>query len=574
MHPEEAAHDPNSAANKDLPLTDIATLPPAFDLPFSRRNSARFDPHSNSPGSNGPSPTSSKLRNSQKDPYESLELSDLGEDDLEAETDKMDFLDDDNNPASDKPSDLQELLKLTELAHLKEVDLDDDSDDDFAHFQRPPDTTENGDETYYEDARENAADLTASTGAGGDVLALSSATVAILDDETRKRPLENGSDAPKKRIRRDSDGTNESENDEVASEDPNGVDLPPTGVLEPNGDVPENGRMPESELALKVDEDEAADAEQEDEDELENGDDKEDNSKDDQDPSNEKEEEDEEPEDEEEEEEEEEEEDEEEEGHPDLPSDVDLDEQRKLAVDQLISIEAAFAELRDKLYQDKLNLLEHELQLCLEGSHPELLKIYFKVNEFYQDNIKLANANLSYNLKCINTETVATRTSIHQDFLKQLMDTKNDMISDTTSQWYKINKERNQLDQLVPDYNYGALPQIPNVTVAVPHEDHLLLSGLSAETYGAYANGLAPPVPPEPLTKKAAKQNTLVSLVQQRNNCNHQVGILNGLLAFHGFPSAAGYEAENGQNSVQELLMRRATDEEIKDDLVAMGISI
>lgn len=569
MHPEEAANDPTSATTKDLPLTDIATLPPVFELPFSRRNSARFDPHNNTLDSNGPSPASSKLQTSQKDPYESLELSDLGDDDLEAETDKMDFLDDDNNLATDKPSDLQELLKLTELARLKEVDLDDDSDDDFTRFQTLPDTTENGDETYYEDARENAADVSASTGAGGDVSGKEAVSGAIFDEEMRKRPLENGPGSTKKRMRMTTNSSNEAEEEEDVSAELSGSESAPNGVSEPNKAPPENVSSQKPEPTLKVDQDEAEDVDPEDEDDVENDDDKEDHSKNDQDPLNEKEDEDEEePED------EDEDEDEDEERHPDIPSDVDLDEQRKLAVDQLISIEAAFAELRDKLYQDKLKLLEHELQLCLDGSHPELLKIYFKVNEFYQDNIKLANSNLSYNLKCINTETVATRTSIHQDFLKQLMDTKNDMISDTTSQWYKINKERNQLDQLVPDYNYGALPQIPNVTVAVPHEDQILLSGLTAETYGAYANGLAPPVPPEPLTKKAIKQNTLVGLVQQRNNCNHQVGILNGLLEFHGFPSAAGFEGENDKVSVQELLMRRATDEEIKDDLVAMGLSI
>ena len=34
------------------------------------------------------------------------------------------------------------------------------------------------------------------------------------------------------------------------------------------------------------------------------------------------------------------------------------------------------------------------------------------------------------------------------------------------------------------------------------------------------------------------KQNTLIELVKQRNNINEQLGILNGLVEFHGFPSA------------------------------------
>lgn len=276
--------------------------------------------------------------------------------------------------------------------------------------------------------------------------------------------------------------------------------------------------------------------------------------------------------------------------------DIDMDEQRKLAIKELVSIESSFAELRDKLYQDKLSLLEHELQLCLEGSHPELSKIYFKINDYYQDNLKLANANLNYNLKCINTETIATRTSIHQDFLKNLMDSKNDMITDTTSLWYKINKERNQLDQLVPDYNFSAIPLIPNVTVpAVSTSDDTMTFTSNNNSQLFNGNGYSDPnfinqdqisqnqhqsqnqlEPQVPLTKKAIKQNTLIEMVQQRNNINHELGILNGLLTFHGFPSAMSSNiSDEGQATVtQELLLRKASEDEINADLIAMGIPI
>ena len=212
-------------------------------------------------------------------------------------------------------------------------------------------------------------------------------------------------------------------------------------------------------------------------------------------------------------------------------SDVDMNEQRRLAVDELVHIEADFARLRDQLYHDKLELLEHELELCLEGLHPELLKIYHKINGFYQDSVKYANANLNYKMRCIDRQTVATRTLIHQDFLKGLMDHKNDIIANTTSLWYKINKERNQMDQLVPDYNFAALPG----------DD-------------------------EDAPKRVVKQRTLVELVQQRNALNEEIGVDRGLLEFHGFPAAILM-----RTGADELLLRRATEEEIEDDMVAMG---
>ena len=137
------------------------------------------------------------------------------------------------------------------------------------------------------------------------------------------------------------------------------------------------------------------------------------------------------------------------------------------------------------------------------------------------------------------------------------------MITDTTSLWYKINKERNQLDQIVPDYNFTAIPLIPNYTAVAPIEDGAI---------GA-VNGVPSGHEIAPLSKKAIKQNTVFELVEQRNNLNCQLGILNGLLQFHGFPSAL--YLNTGDNDVgpsQELLLRKATDEEINEDLRAMGI--
>lgn len=239
--------------------------------------------------------------------------------------------------------------------------------------------------------------------------------------------------------------------------------------------------------------------------------------------------------------------------------DLDIDEQRKNAVSELISIEEDFSFLRDKLYNDKLALLEHEMELCLDGSHPELLQIYYKVNEFYQQNIKISNSTLNYSLKCINTETMATRTSIHQDFMKNLTDMKNDMVAETTSLWYKINRERNYLDQIVPDYNFAALPQLNSEQLNMA----IVAGGSSVEYYQDSA----------PISKKAMNQNTIVELVLRRNDLNEQLGVLNGLKEFHGFPCAvANSLLDDDVCSVEELLLRKATPDEVNEDLQAMGI--
>lgn len=496
---------------KDSPLTDIGTSPPPFEIPsLGKRNSE----------------------------YESSELSDLGDDESEAETDKMDFLDDDNSRL-DQVSDLQALSELTELARLQGVDSD-DSDDDLVKLKSA--SPEQVDSAFSEIAGSiNGKRL----------------LEPELDSEVKKQKLDDLKFEPTDSLKfepTDSSTQIDISAPDISEPEPVKESTPEKSIEEADDEEPTSEPTAEPDGLIRQDKSELELEDEEEDLEVSGEADVEDTVKQE--------------EQEEQEEQEAAEEAEEEEKNVsaefELEDDVDLDEHRKLAVEELISIETDFAHLRDKLYQDKLSILEHELQLCLDGSHPELLQIYYKVNEFYQDNIKLANATLNYSLKCINTETIATRTAIHQDFLKQMMDMKNDMVTKTTSLWYKINKERNYSDQIVLDYNFTAMPTVsgdePRGSFSGP------AGGNSAEYYLE-----------NQVSKKTIKQNTLVELVQHRNNLNEQLGILNGLKEFFGVPCAvsAGLvedDFDTREFPAQELLLRKATADEINDDLRAMGI--
>lgn len=548
---------------KDSPLTDIGTLPPTFDLP----------------------PLDEK-RSGSKDSYESSELSDLSDDELEAETDKMDFLDDDaNSGAGDKVSDLHALSDLTELARLQEVDSDDSDDEYVGNIQNAvsPPPFENGamklntglkreheeelndskkpktaipdvpDDKDVEVKEENGQvedDVSTGEGATGEgaiehedmheedeneSLVDNVAESPTVDDSEKNtdptaEPAENAEiqvlekaqevaqtrlsveatslaeDIEKDHERDSKKDESESEHSEMDSLDTDAED----NVEVDEADVEDVVKQEELDEQNEQEEAEAAEAASDD---LANR------------------------------------------VEDDEELDVDLDEHRKLAVDELISIEKDFAFLRDKLFHDKLGLLEHELKLCLDGSHPELLHIYYKVHEFYQDNIKLANSTLNYSLKCINNETIATRTAIHQDFLRSMMDMKNEMVTNTTSLWYKVNRERNSIDQVVPECNFAAIPTLA--------EDKATFGIAGGDIYPEGSG----------INKKVLKQNMLIELVQQRNSFNEQLGILNGLAEFHGIPSTVTTELmESGDFPAGELLLRKATSEEINDDLQAMGI--
>lgn len=462
-----------------------------------------------------------------RDSYESSELSDLDENQSEAETDKMDFLDeigtvqdeDGSNGQSNGLSDLQNLSQLTELARLKDVDSDfgDDEDEDELNNLN---LHSNGNKLAI-NGESHKRTLEIDDEHEQTTKKLKAATpVSDLKDKAQE---EEQKDTPKVEIVENDKKKNKLDNDqqkielivlkddqENSAED-NGAEAEP----EDEGEDNDNGNNTDAPNAEEVANSEAVQKNKEDAVVIEN----------------------------------------------EERDDVDLNKQRNLAIQELIAIEAKFAEVRDKLFKDKLSLLEKELQLCLDGSHPELSKIYGKINEFYQDGLRLANANLMYKLKCVDKETIATRTSIHQNFLRNLMDTKNGMITDTTSLWYKINKERNQLDQLVPDFTFAAIPSIPNGSILI--EESIVNGNIDGSAELS-------------VSKKLQKQNTLIELVKQRNNINEQLGILNGLVEFHGFPSAisSSLSEEILDDQSNELLLKKATDEEINSDLRAMGISI
>lgn len=466
---------------------------------------------------------------------DSSELSDLDEDQSEAETDKMDFLRPENS-SNENVSDLNTLSKLTELARLQEIDSDfeDNEQENGKEIDNGNDDdneNSNGDNSGIEPVKEEHGDKALDE-------------EQLSRKEARKSPSEDSRKSKKIKLdvvdeALDADGESEAESDsEKAAE--------PVGAIDDSVET----KVEETEGHEELEEEhEEHEDDHEDEHEDEHEDDHEDNEDDHEDENgigN----------------------GETKEGGTSESEDDDFNKQRQLAVEELIEIEQSFVDIRDKLFQDKLKSLEHELQLCLDGSHPELSKIYYKINGFYQDSLRLANNTLTYRLKCINSETIATRTSIHQDFLRHLMDGKNEMILNTTSQWYKINKERNQMDQLVPDYAFAAIPE--------RHTDESANGSTSNGSNGSTnVNGMAnmeTSPHPEPLLKKAIKQQKLVDSVQNRNNLNQQLGILNSLVQFHGIPSAINLS--DNDNLLHELLLTKANDDEIAEDLAAMGIPI
>lgn len=213
---------------------------------------------------------------------------------------------------------------------------------------------------------------------------------------------------------------------------------------------------------------------------------------------------------------------------------MDLENQRMEALTDITDIEYKFADLRQKLYENKLVRLEIELQMCLEGSHPELHSYYQKIASIRDYKLRRAYQRQKYELKCIDKETRATRTFVHQDFYKKSNDLRNQLLADTTKQWYDINKERRDMDIVVPDVNYHVPVKIQGKTLSC-------ITG--------YAGPAQQRLPGEPLSEDLECENIKfryrtnpvdkLEVIVDRMRLNNQLSDLQGLKKFYNaFPGA------------------------------------
>lgn len=128
--------------------------------------------------------------------------------------------------------------------------------------------------------------------------------------------------------------------------------------------------------------------------------------------------------------------------------------QRKEAISFLTEIEVEFAKLRDRLHADKMARHIAEIEMCAEGTHPELESVYNQIQALRDAKIRLAEQRCKYQRRCIDNQTRACRDQLHQQFLKDQADTRSNLLLKTTEEWYRVNRERRIMDAVVPEFGY------------------------------------------------------------------------------------------------------------------------
>lgn len=235
-----------------------------------------------------------------------------------------------------------------------------------------------------------------------------------------------------------------------------------------------------------------------------------------------------------------------------MPPPIEMEKKRMDALSEITEIEYKFAELRQQLYENKLLRLQTELQMCLEGSHPELQTYYQKIASIRDYKLRRAYQRQKYELNCINKETRATRTFIHQDFYRQVSDIRNHLLTETTQRWYDINKERRDMDNCVPEVSYH-----------VP----IKIAGKTLSCITGYAGAAQQRYPGEALSEDLECENITfryrsnavdkLEVIVNRMRLNNELSDLEGLKkyfsAFPGAPNLNGLRDSEVYEDLQDL---------------------
>ncbi|KIW19960.1 hypothetical protein PV08_00535 [Exophiala spinifera] len=185
---------------------------------------------------------------------------------------------------------------------------------------------------------------------------------------------------------------------------------------------------------------------------------------------------------------------------------------RMAAMEALTSLEKHFAALRDRLYDEKIAAINHELALLQEArpSHPELIRQVEAVQKYRDEKFEVEQKLLVYKVGALKNKAVADRSQIHSQYFQTVRDIRERFLERISEHFYRIQRDRFKADSTVPSFTI-------------------------------------------PFPEKRSQQ------IIQQTAYNKEVSILSGVAKYVGFPAAP------------ELAPSKQKD--IQDDMAKMGIS-
>ncbi|GAD92685.1 transcriptional regulatory protein DEP1 [Paecilomyces variotii No. 5] len=182
------------------------------------------------------------------------------------------------------------------------------------------------------------------------------------------------------------------------------------------------------------------------------------------------------------------------------------------AMDSLVVLEKEFATLRDRIYDERIAKLNHELEQLTgpNPTHPEFLRQLEGVRRYRDAKIKYESTLFQYRLKSLLNKSLAERAQTHSTFFQRVRDVRERHSSVVSKQFYAIQHDRFKTED-VTAHHYIPFP-----------------------------------------TRRSQQ-------IAQQTAYNQEVSVLSGVAKYVGFPAAPSLAA--------------ARPSEIEEDFEKMGIS-
>lgn len=178
-------------------------------------------------------------------------------------------------------------------------------------------------------------------------------------------------------------------------------------------------------------------------------------------------------------------------------------------MDAITEIEIGFARLRDRLFSEKAEELDRESELIRKGMHPELQSMVDHFAEKRRVRVETAERLRALFEREVELMDLNLRYQSYYQLLFDKRQLRERLLERVSRRWFQLHRERRKLDMVVPEFSYS-----------VP-------------------------------TRRTTQ-------VRDRRRIDYEVALLTGIKTYIGFPAAP------------EVVS--ATDEEMQNDLVAMGI--
>jgi len=114
----------------------------------------------------------------------------------------------------------------------------------------------------------------------------------------------------------------------------------------------------------------------------------------------------------------------------------------------MLKYEGEYTEIKEQMYQDKLNTLKEQLRILENETHPEYVKRVARVKQVYEERLFLNEAFLSFETERIDKEYLQEKKAAAREFEERKSDLKDSIIQELEEKKRQIEAERTSIDLL------------------------------------------------------------------------------------------------------------------------------